>query len=100
MISGQLGRTKDPRLAIKIIQGFNCKFRAADFQFLGETIRIFPLLFKGNALDQSESNLITDCQSFYRENEESSELCKILQNTFKDIFCAIISRISHGDSFQ
>ena len=47
IIAQQLAKADNPSLASAIIQGFNCRFRAEDFQLLSENIRIFPLLFRG-----------------------------------------------------
>lgn len=54
MIASQLLKIKDPKLVIKIVKCFNFKFKAAEFQFLSETIRIFPLLFRGNDKEEEE----------------------------------------------
>ena len=86
-IAKQLAQASKASAAITMIRSFNCKFKAQDFQFLSESLHIFPLLFRGTQSqmsqfatneEQSSSNLITKCHSFYKENEEVSDLGKSL----------------------
>ena len=48
MVARLLTQTESANLAGAVIQAFNCKFKAHDFQFLSEAVRIFPLLFRGS----------------------------------------------------
>ena len=47
IIADKLAETDDPQLAGKLLKAFNCRFRAGEFQFLSQTIKIFPLLMRG-----------------------------------------------------
>ena len=61
--------TQEPEHASVLITAFNCKFRALDFQFLSETIRIFPLLFRGDIFENKDS-ILSRCLDFYHDNDD------------------------------
>ena len=48
--------------------------------------------------DKAATSLIAKCNSFYRGGKDEDELCKSLLSSQKEIFLAIIARISQGDS--
>lgn len=83
---------------MKLLKAFNCRFRAGEFQFLSQTIKIFPLLMRGRkSLDEKS---IFKWKADEEFSEEEANFKEELTRTVEEIFVAIISRVAHGDELQ
>jgi hypothetical protein len=94
-LNNRFKSTKEDRIAMILIESFQCKFLARDFENLCNRINIFNTLSRG---DGSADSIVHKSQLSSQGGNE--KLKEKLRTTFIDIFFSIVARITDAKEIK